>query len=344
MPGIRHALAPTPVHPELVEGLSPSTAPASTGSARTVGGGGGEQVNAPHSLQRYTITLDHPTDWPGFRRAARALVQAGVSPEQVDWFTAGDAADDLFASNHAEHAATPPPPSWATLPATHPAPQVPPAFVRLCEQLILHRDPARFTLMYRLLWRMAQGGEAAQAARHDPLDADRLQAHHMARDVARDKHKMHAFVRFRPVAQPDGQTLHMAWFEPDHFITEANAGFFVRRFTQMHWAILTPDACIRWDGKALHTGPGAQRSDAPPPDAGEALWLTYYRHIFNPARLKLNMMKKEMPTRYWRNLPEAALISELAQTAHQRSAQMVAAQATVPQRRIAGARAAKPAQ
>ena len=75
-----------------------------------------------------------------------------------------------------------------------------------------------------------------------------------------------------------------------------------------------------------------------------AVWLTDYCHLFTPARLKLNMMKKEMPTRYWRNLPEAALISELAQTAHQRSAQMVAAQATVPQRRIAGARAAKPAQ
>ena len=51
-----------------------------------------------------------------------------------------------------------------------------------------------------------------------------------------------------------------------------------------------------------------------------------------------------MPTRYWRNLPEAARISALTQTAHQRSAQMVAAKTTVPQRRIAGAPAAKPAQ
>ncbi len=256
-----------------------------------------------------------------------------MSPEQVDWFTAGDAADDLFATLGEQAAATPQPPGWTTLPATHPAPQVPPDFVRLCEQLILHRDPARFTLMYRLLWRMTE----QPALRHDPLDADRLLAHHMARAVARDKHKMHAFVRFRPVAQPDGQTVHMAWFEPDHFITEANAGFFVRRFTQMHWAILTPDASVRWDGAHLHTGPGAKRSDAPPPDAGEALWLTYYRNIFNPARLKLSMMKKEMPTRYWHNLPEAALISELTQTAHERSARMVEAEATVPRRRIAPA-------
>lgn len=279
---------------------------------------------------RHSVTLAHPTDWAGFRHAARALVQAGVAPEQVDWFTAGDAAGDLFAASGPEPATSPHPPGWAALPATHPAPQVPPDFVRLCEQLILHRDPVRFTLMYRLLWRMS----LQPALRHDPLDADRLLAHHMARAVARDIHKMHAFVRFRPVTQPDRQTVHMAWFEPDHFITEANAGFFIRRFTQMHWAILTPDACVHWDGKALHTSPGAQRSDAPPPDAGEALWLTYYRHIFNPARLKLNMMKKEMPARYWHNLPEAALISELARTAHERSARMVEAEATVPLRRI----------
>jgi probable DNA metabolism protein len=282
-------------------------------------------------MQRHTVTLDRPTDWTGFRHAARALVHANVTPLAVDWRCQADAAEDLFAI---EPAASHPLPSPAPL-----APQlrVPPDFVRLCEQLILHRDPARFALMYRLLWRMAQGGDDAEAARHDPLDADRMLAHHMARAVARDKHKMHAFVRFRPVVQPHGETVHMAWFEPDHFITEANAGFFIRRFTQMQWAILTPDACIRWDGQVLHTSPGAQRSDAPPPDAGEALWLTYYRHIFNPARLKLNMMKKEMPTRYWHNLPEAALITELSQTAHERSARMVQAEATLPRRRISPA-------
>jgi len=280
-------------------------------------------------MQRHTITLDHPTDWPGFRTAARALVQADVPPQAVDWRCQADAAEDLFAPEHHSHNALPPPtPDAPTL-------RVAPDFVHLCEQLILHRDPARFALMYRLLWRMAQGGARAEAARHDPLDADRILAHHMVRAVRRDIHKMHAFVRFRPVVEPDGNTLHMAWFEPDHYITVANAGFFIRRFTQMRWAILTPDASVRWDGQQLHTGPGAQRSDAPPPDAGEALWLTYYRHIFNPARLKLAMMKKEMPTRYWHNLPEAALITELAQTAHERSAKMVEAEATVPRRRIA---------
>ncbi|AVP59032.1 uracil-DNA glycosylase [Pulveribacter suum] len=210
-------------------------------------------------------------------------------------------------------------------------PRVPEGFVHLCQRLVLHRDPARFALMYRLLWRLVH----EPALRHDPLDADRLQARHLARAVARDLHKMHAFVRFRPVADAQGQTVHVAWFEPEHHIAEAAAPFFVRRFTQMHWALLTPGASVRWDGQRLHLGPGAQRADAPPPDAGEALWLTYYRHIFNPARLNTAAMRKEMPRRYWSNLPEAALIGELVQDAHERSARMVQAAPTTPRRRIA---------
>ncbi len=194
---------------------------------------------------------------------------------------------------------------------------------------MLHRDPARFALMYRLLWRHAH----QPGLRHDALDPDRQLARHMVHAVGRDMHKMRAFVRFREV-QDEGGTLHVAWFEPDHHIVQANASFFARRFAGMRWAILTPECSLRWDGKALDVGPGAQRSDAPPPDAGEALWLTYYRHIFNPARLKLDMMRKEMPRRYWHNLPEAQLIGELAQSALQRSASMVAAEPSTPRRRI----------
>jgi len=284
----------------------------------------------------HTATLAHATDWDGFRHAARALLQAGVPPQQVQWFTAQDAACDLF-GDCAGPAPELPPAAGRCGTRSHAQPQpvvgprVPEGFVRLCQHLVLHRDPARFALMYRLLWRLLH----EPALRHDPLDADRLQARHMARAVARDLHKMHAFVRFRPVVDGQGQTVHVAWFEPRHYIAEAAAPFFVRRFTHMHWALLTPDASVRWDGRQLHRGPGAQRADAPPPDAGEALWLTYYRHIFNPARLNTAAMRKEMPRRYWHNLPEAALIGELVQGAHERSARMVEAEPTTPRRRIA---------
>ena len=50
---------------------------------------------------------------------------------------------------------------------------------------------------------------------------------------------------------------------------------------------------------------------APDEDALDDLWRTYYRSIFNPARLKVRAMQSEMPKKYWKNLPEAELIAEL---------------------------------
>ncbi|RZI77249.1 MAG: DUF4130 domain-containing protein [Variovorax sp.] len=272
-----------------------------------------------------TVTLDGETDWPGFRQAARMLLARGVSPEAVVWHTQASAAGDLFA---AEAPALTSPQSGPPAPVI----PVPPAFITLCETVLLHSDSGRFGLLYRLLWRLTH----EPALRHDPLDADRVQAQHMAQAVRRDMHKMKAFVRFRTLAQEQGGStpMHVAWFEPDHHIVEAVAPFFVRRFTQMRWAILTPERSVEWNGESLQFGPGARKEDAPPADAGEALWLTYYRNIFNPARLKLAMMQKEMPRRYWRNLPEAELISPLAASAMARSGRMIDAPTTQPRRRI----------
>lgn len=288
-----------------------------------------------------TVTLAHPADWPGFRVSARDCLQAGLTPAQVHWQVAGAAEADLFGATeedaeHGAHEKAPPPEATASaLPLPLPMPR---AFVTLCAHAALHREGDRFALLYRALWRMAH----EPALRHDPLDPDIARLHRMAAAVRRDIHKMRAFVRFRPVQDGGAEPLHVAWFEPDHFIVQANAAFFVQRFTQMRWAVLTPECSLRWDGGTLQVGPGARRADAPGPDAGEALWLTYYRHTFNPARLKLDMMRREMPTRYWKNLPEAALIGELAQGAAERSGRMVEAAGTVPRRRLAGRHGEQP--
>jgi probable DNA metabolism protein len=268
------------------------------------------------------VRLANGTDLAGFRREARALLARRVAPDHVHW-SAGPYHDDLFAAEEGgvtEQAA----PEGAIT--------VPPAFVELCQSVVLHSDPQRFALLYRLLWRLVH----EPGLRHDPLDPDMLQARQMAQAVHRDIHKMHAFVRFRQV--PDGDNpldpLHVAWFEPDHHIVEANAPWFRRRFANMRWAILTPERCVEWDRQQLHFRAGATRSDAPPADAGEQLWLTYYQSIFNPARLKMKMMQKEMPRKYWRNLPEAQLIAPLAARAQERSGVMIEQPASVTVRRI----------
>ncbi|MBN9411117.1 MAG: UdgX family uracil-DNA binding protein [Burkholderiales bacterium] len=287
-----------------------------------------------------TLHLAADDDFAGFRSAARALLQGGVPPEQVHWST-GEAT--LFDAPLATPSlAREPDPPYGANPADARSPdalRLPAALLRTISHAALHDDAQRFALIYRLLWRLQQ----QPALRHDPLDADTLRLAHMAQAVRRDAHKMKAFVRFRPVAADDvaDGTLHVAWFEPGHHVVGAVGPFFARRFTNMAWAILTPRGSLRWqppgaDGAPgrLHRGPPARRADAPPADAGEALWLTYYQHIFNPARLKLSMMEKEMPRRYWHNLPEAALIAPLAAAAQARSDAMVAQPASVPARTV----------
>jgi uracil-DNA glycosylase family protein len=139
----------------------------------------------------------------------------------------------------------------------------------------------------------------------------------MEKAVRRDLHKMHAFLRFRRVEHPDGAR-YVAWFEPDHFIVEATASFFVDRFRSLVWSILTPVGSLSGSGETLTVGPPARPEDAPPADAFEAGWADYYASTFNPARVNVAQMQKEMPKKYWRNMPETNLIPDLLRSAGSR--------------------------
>jgi len=264
----------------------------------------------------HRITLAAPDDFDGWRIAARTLAAAGVPATAVVWQVAGEAGD-LFAA--ADAAPMPPVPDSSGFAVSR-------AFVELARSASVHRDPERFALLYAFLLRLRADPRAIED-QADPL-LRRIAA--MAHQVRRDMHKMHAFLRFREVADPDGGPRFVAWFEPDHHIVRVNAGFFQRRFATMRWSILTPALALHWDGEALSEGPGAERGDAPEGDPVEAIWRTYYASIFNPARLKIGAMLKEMPKKYWKNMPETALVPELIASAQAREAGMIKT-ATRPQ-------------
>ena len=253
------------------------------------------------------VQLDAADDFDGWRTAARALASHGVKAEDVIW-QVGETGNDLFAE------AGPPP----EVKEGHHF-NVPRRFVELAETVILHRNPERFALLYGMLLRL----KAQARLIEDRADPQLLQLEAMAKDVRRDIHKMRAFLRFRETADADGVARFVAWFEPDNHILRANAGFFVRRFASMRWSILTPEGSLHWDGETLLEAPGAEKGDAPEADPVEHLWKKYYGSIFNPARLKMDMMVKEMPKKYWKNLPEAALIPELIAGAQQREGRMI---------------------
>ncbi|QYJ05924.1 UdgX family uracil-DNA binding protein [Qipengyuania flava] len=262
----------------------------------------------------YTVHLPEPDDFDFWRERARGLVQCDVPPDRIAWLEPGGSGD-LFASGAPSQGERRlPVPSADARPV-----RASKRFVSLARNAILHSDAQRFSLLYRLLWRL----QANPRIMEDKADRDVRQVEELAKNVRRDSHKMHAFVRFRLVEDEALGEHYVAWFEPDHHILRANAGFFMRRFSNMRWSILTPRGSLHWDGTTMAEGPPAQRSDAPGGDPMEDLWRRYYASIFNPARLKVDAMLKEMPKKYWKNMPEAALIPELIAGAQGREAHMV---------------------
>jgi probable DNA metabolism protein len=262
----------------------------------------------------HLITLDSETDFEGWRTAARSLVLNEVWPANVTWIVRGDESE-LFAPR-AETLSLETPPGTFSVSAK---------FVELAQSASLHRDHERFAMLYRLLWRLRGHPHLLNAA----TDPDVAQITAMARAVHRDEHKMHAFVRFREVGR-EHSAHYVAWFEPEHHIVEMAAPFFARRFADMPWSILTPDACAHWDGHAVSITPGVGKAEAPTEDRLEETWRRYYASIFNPARLKVKAMQTEMPKKYWRNLPEASLIKPLIAGAERLTDTMIANAATEP--------------
>jgi DNA polymerase len=199
-------------------------------------------------------------------------------------------------------------------------PFVPKAFLGLAKTIACHRDMRKWELLYQLLFRLTHGEKHLLSISTDPL---MLALVRIQQAIRRDAHKAKAFVRFREVQ--DGDSPHyIAWHQPDHFILPLVAPFFSRRFSTMRWTILTPDQSVAWDGEALTYGPGVGAEHAPAEDALEDLWRDYYRATFNPARIKLKMMRREMPVRYWKTMPETEIITDMLREAPERVAKMLA--------------------
>ena len=257
-----------------------------------------------------TARLAAEDDFDGWRDQCRGLLRLGARPADIVW-QVGEVKTDLFANPETKIESS-------TI-------GVPKEFAELSRSVICHADPERFGLLYQLLI------DLKTRRRHmgDQTDPLLRKLEMMAKTVRRDIHKMRAFVRFRRVEQ-DGDEHYIAWFEPEHHIVRTNAAFFVRRFAAMQWSILTPQLSIHWDRGRLHEGPAARREDAPSEDIIEDQWKTYYGSIFNPARLKVKAMLKEMPKKYWHNMPETALVSELIQSARGREVAMIEKEVEAP--------------
>ncbi|MDJ1140019.1 TIGR03915 family putative DNA repair protein [Marinicella marina] len=257
-------------------------------------------------------------DFKRWREMARTYLQNAVIPADARW----DLGDQLALPFSFEQ------PKSAAKTNKH---QVPAAFIQVAQFLSQHRDHSKWTLLYQMLWRLTHGEPYLLRLSSDPAVR---QLHRMNKAVSRDIHKMKAFVRFNSSSHSGEEHFH-AWFEPEHLVLEAVAEFFVKRFTAMNWTVCTPGGCAHWNQKQLRLSEGityAVYQQMTEDDEMNEYWRQYYRHIFNPARLKEAAMKSEMPKKYWKYLPESVLIPKLTQKATLNMTHMLSQPATDPER------------
>lgn len=234
-----------------------------------------------------------------WRHVARTLLTAKISPAEVVWLNASQSS--LFEINAIEN----PTPGviWIN-----------PNFVEMARAIACCDSDIKWPLLYRLLFRLVHENRNLLEIESD---IDVRDARLMAKSVSRDIHKFHAFVRFRRV-ECDAKEVFFAWHEPQHFTVELATPFFARRFGLMRFSILTPKGCAHWDLQKLTFSPAVEKLQVPDSDDTEDFWLAYYKAIFNPFRLKIKAMKKEMPVRHWRTLPETVLIDSLVREAREK--------------------------
>lgn len=255
----------------------------------------------------HILPLDHHADFETWRSLARRLLSAKVRPQQVR-FLPPDREKNLldFETKNV-------PEGDHKVVASR-------DFIDCAQRVACVSDPERYDRLYALLWRLQETPSLMRNGVDDDvrwlLEADKA--------VRRDRHKMHAFVRFRKVSETrEGREEFTAWFEPSHYIVDLASGFFARRFPNMNWAILTPYRTVIWNGETLRFAGGGRKEDVPEHDLVEEQWKTYFSSIFNPSRLKISAMQAEMPKKYWSNLPEAALIPSMIAGAKARERQMM---------------------
>jgi probable DNA metabolism protein len=220
-----------------------------------------------------TVTID--ATFESWQEAARTLLRRSTRPRDLIWrekrvprppladLDSGDAGESAMPAGRRSGVRM----------------MVPRRFVAAARWVAVHRDPDRWDVLYRVLWRILHENRKLLDNALDP-DVEPFQT--MFAQTRRDEHKMRAFVRFRKVDTNDGPH-YVAFHRPDHHIVRLAAPFFAGRFASMRWTILTPDECAHWDGERLTFSPGVGPGAAPDDDEIEELWRSYYASVFNPA-------------------------------------------------------------
>src|SRR4051794_16771274 len=114
-------------------------------------------------------------DW---RNRARIALQEGYTPDEIDLYDATVPAPLELMPDEERPTGTP------IL-----TPHTSKSFLEAAEVVAVHRDPSRWNLLYRILYRMQSNRDLLKIE----IDTDVARLLRMKQQVLRDLHKMHAF-------------------------------------------------------------------------------------------------------------------------------------------------------
>lgn len=211
------------------------------------------------------VVLKSETDWESWRQATRALVLAGTEPETLTWSVG---------------------PERSALPDVSGTFGAPRPLVSLASVAIQAREPERFGLLYTLFWRLHAGENLLE----DEDDPDLALARRLALAVRADAHRMRTLIRWLPVDE-DGGTRYLGWYEPAHFVLEANAQLMVRQYPGFDLSIVTPDGAAHTQGGGLLFGTGLHH--AADDEALQAWWERHRDVLLSQATPEISVPEAE---------------------------------------------------
>lgn len=213
-----------------------------------------------------TPTQTPTSSWDLWLDTAASYLHAGLPPEEFFFLSPEDQAARASDELALDYSRTP------ERQPLHASYDIPPAFRELGRLVAAHRSPHRWATLYRVLWRLTHG-ESRLLERH--LDPDMHELHEMVRAVESDIRRLLTRTKFTAYTQHQGQTIRLAWAEPEHYTLAFASPKLVRRLNaeaEQDWSLLTRDACAHWIGHRLFYTPGLEREFTPTNAELPLLW------------------------------------------------------------------------
>lgn len=183
---------------------------------------------------------------------------------------------------------------------------------RLCLMIFLSEFDDANMLVYRLIRKIMRVQRADFLGNY--ADTDVLRAAQIRKMVAREIHRMHAFIRFQKAQNGSWYAL----IDPDFDVVPLLDDHFVRRFADMHWHIFDVRRRygIAYDGQTVRLidslddlidNSRPQLDDAALDEqekAFQSLWQLYFEAVNIKARNNHKHHLRQLPRRYWKYLSE----------------------------------------